>query len=211
MAGNPGKAAEPRLAALVLAAGAGRRFGGPKQLAELDGDTLLQRVLRNAAVVADAGTWVVLGARAAEIAPLLAGQAVQPLVNADWAEGIGASIRHGITAITGQADAVLILLADQPAVTADDLQRLATAWRAMPQQPAAAGLDGRPVVPAIFPASHFPALAQLQGDQGARGLLQAAPGLSLVPMPAAGLDVDHPEDLLTIVDSAALSGDESKA
>ncbi|RMF97905.1 MAG: nucleotidyltransferase family protein [Gammaproteobacteria bacterium] len=201
----------PRLAALLLAAGAGRRFGGPKQLAELHGEPLLLRALSQANAVAGAGTWVVLGARAAELAPLLAARDARVLVNPAWTEGIGASIRHGVAELGGQADAVLILLADQPAVGSDDLQRLVAAWRAAPERPAAAGLAGRPVVPAIFPASWFPALSRLRGDRGARGLLREAQALSLVPMPAAGVDIDRPEDLKKIVDSAPLSGGESQA
>lgn len=201
----------PRLGALLLAAGAGRRFGGPKQLAELHGEPLLLRALRQANAVAGAGTWVVLGARAAELATLLAGRDARVLVNPAWTEGIGASIRHGIAELGGQADAVLILLADQPAVGSDDLQRLVAAWRSAPERPAAASLAGRPVVPAIFPASWFPALLRLRGDRGARGLLREAQALSLVPMPAAGVDIDRPEDLEKVVDSAPLSGGKSQA
>ena len=95
--------------------------------------------------------------------------------------------------------AVMLLLADQAAVTADDLRRLAGSWRKQPQQIAAALYGGACGAPAIFPRSSFRALAELRGDTGARTLLLRNPDRVVrVPMPSAAIDVDTPEDLLAL-------------
>ena len=86
-----------------------------------------------------------------------------------------------------------------PASAADDLKRLAGTWRKQPQYIAAALYSGTVGVPAIFPRSLFPELAQLRGDAGARVLLRRnAARVVRVPMPSAAIDVDTPEDLLAI-------------
>jgi molybdenum cofactor cytidylyltransferase len=93
----------------------------------------------------------------------------------------------------------MLLLADQAAVSADDLKRLARAWRRQPQYIAAALYAGTSGVPAIFPRSAFRDLAELRGDVGARVLLRrSADRVVRVPMPSAALDVDTPEDLLAL-------------
>jgi molybdenum cofactor cytidylyltransferase len=100
-----------RLACVVLAAGEGRRFGGRKQLAALDGRPLI------AHVVAMAAPWdpiVVLGAHADEIRPVV--DAPRIVVAEDWAEGQAASLRAGLRA-AGDVDWLLVLLADMPFVT----------------------------------------------------------------------------------------------
>jgi len=92
-----------------------------------------------------------------------------------------------------------LLLADQAAVSANDLKRLAGTWRKQPQYIAAARYAGTSGVPAIFPRSAFRDLAELRGDVGARVLLRrSADRVVRVPMPSAALDVDIPEDLLTL-------------
>ena len=94
---------------------------------------------------------------------------------------------------------MLLLLADQAAVTADDLRRLAGTWRKQPQYIAAALYAGTCGAPAIFPRSSFRALAELRGDTGARVLLRRHPDRVVrVAMPSAAIDVDTPEDLLAL-------------
>jgi molybdenum cofactor cytidylyltransferase len=94
---------------------------------------------------------------------------------------------------------VLLLLADQAAVSADDLKRLAGTWRKQPQYIAAALYAGISGVPAIFPRSAFRQLSELRGDVGARALLRRnTDRLVRVPMPSAAVDVDTPEDLLAL-------------
>jgi molybdenum cofactor cytidylyltransferase len=91
------------------------------------------------------------------------------------------------------------MLADQAAVTAEDLKRLITAWHRQPEYVAAARYGVTTGVPAIFPRSIFSDLSSLRGDIGARVLLQRNPDRVIrVPMASAAIDIDTPEDLLAL-------------
>lgn len=187
--------APKKLAGLILAAGAARRFGSAKQLAMLEGVSLVVRAARAVAPVCDAGVLVVTGASQDEVAGALAAEPVRCLYNPAWREGIGASIRQGMAALSPDADAVLVALADQPGLGTEDFKALVDAWRGGGGLAAAAVYGGAPGVPAIFPRSLWPQLAALQGDRGARLLLRELPDLTRVEMPAAAWDVDRPADL----------------
>ncbi|MFZ0007066.1 MAG: nucleotidyltransferase family protein [Steroidobacteraceae bacterium] len=199
----PTFAASARLAdglhSIVLAAGASTRFGSPKQLVRLGGRPLLHTVVTRATEISGNALIVVLGAGAEELAPLLRHSSGTLVINREWREGLASSIRAGIAALPAACTGALLLLADQPAVTAHDLRRLAGTWRKQPQYMAAALYAGTVGVPAIFPRTVFPELAALRGDAGARAVLRrGSDTLMRVPMPSAALDVDTPEDLLTI-------------
>jgi len=192
----------PTLHVIVLAAGASTRFGSPKQLVRLNGRPLLHLAVSRAVEVAGQAVTVVLGANAAELAPLLRHTPAAVVVNRDWAEGMGSSVRMGISRVPATADAVLLMLADQPAVTAEDLRRLIGTWRRQTHYLVAAYYDGITGVPAIFPREDFGALAALRGDTGARALLnRGGARLVRVPLQAAAIDIDTPEDLLNLQNS----------
>lgn len=183
---------EYELHGLVLAAGGSQRLGQPKQLLQVDNETLLHRACRQALVVCDEVT-VVLGAAAAEIGQTISDLPLGRLINPDWQSGMASSIRAGITALPVTADGVLILPCDQPALTATDLQRLAASWRVQSDRVVAAAYDGIQGVPVIWPRDRFADLLGLSGDHGARELLKAdAAQVVSVDMPAAALDVDTP-------------------
>jgi CTP:molybdopterin cytidylyltransferase MocA len=187
------------LYSIVLAAGASTRFGSAKQLVRIAGRPLLHTTVSRAVEVTGAATIVVLGAHAAELAPLLTHTPASIVINQQWREGIGSSIRVGAARLPAACAGVLLVLADQVAVTAEDLRRLAGAWRRQPDYVAAALYAGTVGVPAIFPRSRFGDLAELRGDVGARRLLQRNPDrLVRVVMESAALDIDTPEDLLRI-------------
>ncbi|MGH8325441.1 MAG: nucleotidyltransferase family protein [Steroidobacteraceae bacterium] len=189
----------PTLHSLVLAAGASTRFGSPKQLVRLQGRPLLHRAVSSAAAISGQAVTVVLGAHAAELAPLLRHSPAAVIVNRHWEEGIGSSIRAGVARLPASCDGVLILLADQAAVTVTDLERLCAAWRRDPLRIAASRYDSILGVPAVFPRSEFPELASLRGDRGARSLLRRrAPHLTAVELASASIDIDTPEDLLRL-------------
>jgi molybdenum cofactor cytidylyltransferase len=190
---------EGGLYTIVLAAGAAARFGSPKQLVRISGRPLLHNTVSNAVQITGAATIVVLGAYAAELAPLLGHTPASVLINREWHEGIGSSIRRGVAALPAACSAVMIVLADQAAVTAQDLQRLVSAWKRQPEYVAAALYCGSTGVPAIFPRSRFAELGELRGDVGARRLLQRSPDrIVRVLMDSAALDIDTPEDLLSL-------------
>ncbi|HEY6483600.1 MAG TPA: nucleotidyltransferase family protein [Steroidobacteraceae bacterium] len=184
---------------VVLAAGASRRFGSPKQLVRLAGRPLLHMTLARAVDVAGSAVVVVLGAHAAELAPLLKHSPAAVIVNRDWREGISSSIRAGIARLPSSCGAALLLLADQPAITAEDLKRLIGSWRRQPNYIAAALHGSTLGSPAIFPRALFSELLGLRGDFGARNLLRRNPDRVVrVPMPSAAIDIDTPEDLLAL-------------
>jgi molybdenum cofactor cytidylyltransferase len=187
------------LHAIVLAAGASTRFGSAKQLVRVAGRPLMHTAVARAADVAGSAVIVVLGARAAELAPLLTHSAASVVINRDWREGIASSIRAGVARLPSSCGAVLLMLADQAAVTSEDLKRLAGVWRRQPHYIAAARYGTTTGVPAIFPRSTFVDLGALRGDVGARALLQRNPDRVVrVPMASAAIDVDTPEDLLSL-------------
>ncbi len=185
------------LHAIVLAAGASSRFGSPKQLARLDGRPMLHSAVSRAVEVAGHSVTVVLGAHASTIAPLLRHSPAGVTINRNWRDGLASSIRAGVASVTGAADGVLLMLGDQPNVSAEDLRRLVGAWRAAPQSLAAAQYGATTGVPAVIPRWCFAELAALSGDRGAQLLMHRhTDRLIRVRMPSAALDVDRPEDLL---------------
>jgi molybdenum cofactor cytidylyltransferase len=181
---------------LILAAGASTRLGQPKQLVQLGGRPALHIVVSNAVALAGHAVTVVLGANARDLTHMLAHSPVSSVVNRQWEEGMSSSIRVGLAALPPSCEAVLVLLGDQLAVTADDLKRLASAWNGEEGIIAASLYDQHLGVPAIFPRICFPELAQLRGDQGARSILERNQyRVARVPMPNAAVDLDTPEQL----------------
>jgi molybdenum cofactor cytidylyltransferase len=187
------------LHAIILAAGASRRFGSPKQLVRFEGQLLVQRVIAAATELAGPAVSVVLGAHAAEIAASLPPGSASIIVNRAWPEGVGSSIRAAVTRLPGACDGALILLGDQPLVGGHGLSRLATAWRRQPRSIVASHYGSVTGVPAIFPRWCFNDLAALRGDQGARLLIRRyADHVVRLAHPEAAVDIDYPEDLLEL-------------
>jgi CTP:molybdopterin cytidylyltransferase MocA len=184
-------------AILLLAAGAGRRFGGGKLLVEVDGQPLLLHAL---ALARELGvqTHVVLGADAGRLQPLLP-DGVVAIRHEGWAEGLGSSLAAGVRALPHDCPGVLVLLADQPALRAAALGELMARWRTDPQQVCCARYAGQPGVPALFPRRLFAELKALSGDRGAKAILRReAAAEGQIEMPEAGIDIDTVEDLATL-------------
>lgn len=189
----------PSLHAIVLAAGASTRFGSPKQLVRVDGRPLMHAVVSRAVEVAGHSVTVVLGAHAVDLAPLLKHTPASIVINREWSEGLASSIRAGVARLPGSCSGVMLLLADQAAVTAEDLKRLAGSWRRQPEYIVAAQYGATLGAPAVFPRSCFRDLAELRGDRGAHSLFKRNPDRVVrVPMESAALDIDTPEDLLNL-------------
>ena len=195
------------LHAAILAAGASTRFGSPKQLVRIGGSPVLHQLISNAAFVAGRSITVVIGAHASEIAPALRQSAASVVVNRDWQEGLASSIRVAVESAPPRCDGLLLLLADQVAVTADDLKRLYAAWKRHPILIAAALYDGAPGLPAIFPPWTFPGLLELRGDRDARQVIRRnVDQLVRIPLANASINLDTPEDLLSIEEAALNAG-----
>lgn len=177
-----------KLAAVVLAAGASRRLGRPKQLEPVGGEPLLRRAARCALEAGYHPVRVVLGA-VPEAARTLDGLRVETCQNEDWTEGMASSIRLGTRDLPPDTEGVLLLVCDQVALEPGVLTRLREAFEACPNRPAACTYQGLPGVPALFPAQALPNLQRLMGDQGARPLLRSG-DVNLVPWAEGAQDFD---------------------
>lgn len=190
----------PHLAHLLLAAGASTRMGRPKQLLTWQGKSLIQHAVAQIQLAAVAQKIVVvLGANQELIAPELSGLQVEHIINPDWQEGMGSSIRCGVGYLVSPGAAawqgICISLVDQPLVQAPQLRALYEHWQTQQQPISAASYDGVLGAPALFGAAYFPALLALGGATGARQLLQQHRGVvAPVAMPEARFDLDTPED-----------------
>jgi CTP:molybdopterin cytidylyltransferase MocA len=178
-------------AGLVLAAGAGERFGGGvKQLAEFRGRPLLEHALIAMEAAPVDRVVVVLGAHAEEIRARVALHGAEAVVADDWADGMSASLRAGVAALHA-CDAVVVTLGDQPLIAPGAIARVAAA-----SGPAArATYGGVPGHPALFRREVFDALRSIRGDQGAREI-----AAELVPCDGLGspVDIDTPEALAVL-------------
>lgn len=185
----------PEPAILLLAAGAGRRFGGSKLLADAGGRPLLRHAT-DLALQLHAQPRVVLGADAERLRPLLP-DGVVPIIHPGWAEGLGSSLAAGIRALPDDCPGVLVLLADQPALRVATLRELIARWQRDPAQVCCARYAGQPGVPALFPRRLFDELAALSGDRGAKPILRReADSEQQFDMPEAGIDIDTCADLV---------------
>ena len=195
------------LHAAILAAGPGTRFGDVKQLVRLRGEPVLHELAASAAFVAGSSVTVVIGAHAGVVAAALRQRAVSLAINRGWEEGLASSIRAAVHSAPPGSNALLLMLADQVAITSDDLKRLHASWRRHPVLIAAALYRGGPGLPAIFPRWAFPDLLSLRGDRDPRIVLRRnIERVVRVPMSNAGIDLDTPDDLLHV--ETALSGSE---
>jgi CTP:molybdopterin cytidylyltransferase MocA len=173
-------------AGLVLAGGAGRRFGAAKAPVVVDGERLVDRAVR---VLREGGcgpVWVVLGAWVGEV------PAAEVVVNPGWESGMGSSLRVGLGALAahGDVERALVTLVDLPGLTSAAVARLV----ACPAELAVATYDGRRGHPVALARSSWPGVAEsATGDRGARQYL-ASHSVTLVEVGdvATGEDLDRP-------------------
>lgn len=194
--------AAPRVAGLLLAAGAGRRFGGPKALVELDGEPLVRRALRTLTEAGCGPVRVAVGAAAEDVTKLLPDPS-QAIYADGWEGGMGASLKAGLAALARQFPdgetapvAVLVHLVDLPWVPAAALARVMA--KASPTAVVRAAYDGVPGHPVLFGRRWWGEVAaSAQGDRGARDWLRGRGDVVLVECGdlGSGQDVDRPADL----------------
>jgi molybdenum cofactor cytidylyltransferase len=181
---------------LILAAGAGTRFGKkPKQLAELDGRPLLNHAIAAQCAVAELERIaVVLGARAEEIVSRVDFIRAEPVVCERWEDGQAASLRRGIEFLSAEMHVtkVIVTLGDQPRMTPELIARF------VDEPPATRAVyNGRPGHPVVLGPVQMRLIGNLHGDRGARGLLQGGKTIECGHLRSAR-DVDTPEDLEAI-------------
>jgi molybdenum cofactor cytidylyltransferase len=186
------------VAAVVLAAGGSSRFGEPKQLAVFQGEPLVRRIVTAAKDAGCASVVVVVGASAAQIAPVLAGLPVSIIEHPNWSNGLGSSIAVGVmhaAGITPDLDAAILLACDQPLVNAVMLRQLIQMHRENKKPIVASAYAETVGVPALFDRSCFGDLLQLTGDSGAKGIILARRNdVTSFDFPAGTVDIDTAAD-----------------
>ena len=178
---------------MVLAAGASRRYGSPKQLVVIDGLTLLERVVGTAT---SAGLEPVIAVVPVWLSPPVALDRthLRWIRNAFPERGVSLSLRLGLAAIPGDVSAALILLGDQPGIQRTTITAVLGARGDRPI--VAASADGMLAPPVLVERTHFQLADQLSGDVGLRDLLRENPDLVTgVAVPEHAKDLDTPEDL----------------
>jgi molybdenum cofactor cytidylyltransferase len=190
---------EKACAAVILAAGASTRLGQAKQLVSIDGEALLLRTVRVAREAGCGPIVVVTGFDAERMRAVLEDAAVMVVNNEDWRSGMGSSLRCGVAALDGldpRPSDALLLVCDQIALSADVLRELRRVHARGERPITASRYAGRPGVPAIFPARYFSELLQVEGDRGARGVLERHAGdVALIEFGDGVKDLDTPEQL----------------
>jgi molybdenum cofactor cytidylyltransferase len=190
-----------RVGGVVLAAGSSSRLGRPKQLLRHEGSTLVRRTAEAAVAAGLAPVVAVLGAHPEAVGAELAGLPVHPVLNPDWAEGMGLSLRVGLRALPPEVDAALVVLCDQLRVDAAHLRALVDTFARTRAPIVASGYAGARGVPALFSRALFAELEALAPGEGARRIISREPA-RVQEVALAGGD----EDIDTAADLARLTG-----
>lgn len=176
---------------LILAAGSGSRLGTPKASLVVDGYRLVDRAVNNFASAGITEIYVVLGAWQGEV------QGAHVIVNENWQDGMGSSLRIGlehISSIESATDATISLV-DLPGMTPDAIREIVQ----YPNDIVVGTFSGKPGHPVKFAKKYWSEVSQCaQGDVGARNFLKGRDDVHYIPLDelASGKDIDTPEDLL---------------
>jgi molybdenum cofactor cytidylyltransferase len=183
---------------VILAAGASRRMGQPKQLLKLSGESLIRRATLAALHSVCQPVVVVLGANEELIRPEIADLPIQIIENPNWEQGMGFSIQTGIRQVLSAqppSQAAILMLCDQPLVDTSLINQLVACYLTSQLPIVASEYNGQLGVPALFDRKLFPELLQLDGAAGAKKIISKYELTCYrLPFPAGALDVDTPED-----------------
>ncbi len=195
---NMAEKSEAQVAVILLAAGSSSRLGRPKQLLPYKGKTLLRHSMVQALASSAKQIIVVLGDNADILQKEITGFNIHPVMNEQWQEGMASSIRAGMNALTEMNPSVegaILVVCDQPLMTADLLNTLIAVYRNSGKRIVACSYDDTFGPPVFFHHSFFPELFQLKGDVGARSIIRShTENVEAVPFPEGSLDIDTEED-----------------
>lgn len=196
-------AREPRVAAVVLAAGQSRRMGKVnKLLAEIDGVPMLRQVVDAALAASIEDVHVVTGHQRERVEAALEGRRVAFVFNPEYARGLSTSLGHGIAALAPTTEAVLVCLGDMPLVTPGHLSQLIAAFDpAEGRAICVPTFDGKRGNPVLWSSQFFPEMQALRGDVGAKHLIGDYADLVCevaVDRPGVLTDVDSPSELAAL-------------
>ncbi len=186
------------IATLIMAAGSSSRMGTPKQLLPWKNATLIENVIAKALQLNTSKTLVVLGANKDVIIKKIASYPIEVVHNKKWHKGLGNSIAFGINHIlsTYKAEAVLIVLADQPLIKGSYLEEMLDIFEASTAQIIATRYqNGKTGVPVLFDKSYFEELSVIDGDNGAKEILRNySNSVKTLLFEANVFDIDTEED-----------------
>lgn len=187
--------------AVVLAAGSSSRMGSPKQTLRFRGESLLRRAALAALGAGCRPVVVVTGANAELSRRELDGLDVREVFNPHWETGMASSIRAGVEALAdADAGAVVLVLCDQPHVTAEVISDLVAAHRATRRSVVASTYGGSYGVPALFGRPLFAELARLEGAAGAKQVIKRhAAEAHFLSFRGGEVDVDTPDDFSRLI------------
>ncbi|MBW8808674.1 MAG: nucleotidyltransferase family protein [Lysobacter sp.] len=196
-------------AAVVLAAGASRRLGRPKQLLTRDGETLLRRTARLAVASGALRTVIVLGARREAMQAALAGLDVECVVNPDWEQGLSSSLHAAARALEDFDGPVLVLGCDQPALDGAHLSALIAGASWSPGACAATAHRDALGIPALIPPALWRQITGLHGDRGfGAALARQVPGaVWRLHAPELEWDLDTPADVAVAIERGWIDAD----
>lgn len=185
---------------IILAAGASSRFGSPKQNLIYQGKTLLQRAVQTALTCLHCEkVIVVLGANEGIIRPNIDDQLVHVIYNSNWQEGMGSSIKIGLTEMLRLAPhitSIILMLCDQPFVDSFLISQLMEKKEVNDCGIIACGYRDVLGAPALFDIKYFPELLSLEGTEGAKKIVEAhADDVFILPFPLGAIDIDTTADL----------------
>lgn len=195
---------EPRLAAILLAAGPSTRLGYPKQLVKVGGEALVRRTARLLLGLELEALLVVCGHESEKVGSELGGLKLETVYNHDWKQGMGGSIVAGARALPEGMDGILVMVCDQWRLEASEMQSMVEAWRTNSRRirvanwkEGAAFVSGPPV---IFPGHLLRDLRAMDKHRGARQLIDSNMDIvDFAGVPSAAWDLDRPEDLKLIL------------
>jgi molybdenum cofactor cytidylyltransferase len=194
-------------AILIIAAGQSKRLGSPKQLLVFEGETLINRQIRIITSAVDVPVYLVLGAHATSIKAQLKDHEVTVVINDQWQEGMASSIRVGVDAIMNKnpsIDGVMIVVCDQPFLDASIIQSIFSLQKSSLQSIVACSYDGIIGTPVLFHKTMFEKLLALEGDIGARKIINDNPDeVSILSFEKGIVDIDTLEDYQKLVKEAA--------
>lgn len=186
-----------KVSAILLAAGESKRMGVPKLLMPLGKSTILEQTIDNLLNSAVSDVIIVLGHKAEEVRQKIAAKPVKIVLNPDYQEGMSTSIIAGLSHISSKAEAVMLLLADQPFVDSRTINKLIEQFYASDKGIVVPVYQGKRGHPVIFAIKYKVELLGLKGDVGGREIIERHPEDTLevaVDSPAINIDIDTPGD-----------------
>jgi len=181
----------PQIAIIVLAAGASTRLGAPKQFFKYNGITLLRKTIETVLQSKANSVHVVFGCEAEKMKLEITDLPVDVVINPNWQRGISTSIRSGIQSLEPNIDAAIIVLCDQPNLSTDILNTLVNTYTSTRSPIVTCKYAGTVGVPAMFDRCIFPELLSLEGDHGAKKIIERYTKERIeIDFPGGEIDID---------------------